>query len=490
MQGMYGSSKSNMIKQLGLVQKIINDISSDIKLPVFSKQRLDDFKNEIVAKINEALNLPEISDETKVKLKEYSEKVEEISSTYYQREKDVSSFVDTFVNEKLPYFVLFSSFDDEFPSSVKVTEIADNEWAKDLEEVSDFKIEDITSSNSQKQINHQEVVNAQFTEKFEKYWSQDKIKLQIKKNGEDVNFWIMENGVHYFPSQRSQGQRWYLSFYVKIVARISEGKPNVILIDEPGLYLHAKAQKDLLKVLSEHSSSFPILFSTHSPYLIEDENLECVRLVEKGEKGSSILGKVHAHVKADKETLTPILTAIGLGINDSILSFDKKENIVVEGPEDVFYLQAYKLLAQDSTQYNFMNGGGAPNMGKIGAILEGWGANVYYLYDNDKGKKDGEKKLKKTWKVMPEVIKAVTSEEGCTVADILSISDFKKFVLDNADSKYTSKNSEYIRKNKKDKVLLARLFLQKVKKETVTVSLDQESLNNIKTLFGELTFEV
>ena len=115
------------------------------------------------------------------------------------------------------------------------------------------------------------------------------------------------------------------------MARLNDNKPNVILIDEPGLYLHAKAQKDLLTVLLEHSSTYPVVFSTHSPYLITENNLENVRLVEKSRtEGTKILGKIHAHATADHETLTPILTAIGLGINDSITNIDQRDNVVVE----------------------------------------------------------------------------------------------------------------------------------------------------------------
>ncbi len=406
---------------------------------------------------------------------------------YSKRYDDVKKFIDIFVKDKLPYFILFSSFDDIFPDEIALTDLDDNEWASDLESVSTFDKKKIASTNRQKQANHQNGVNTEFTDKFKKYWTQDTICLEVQKN-ETINFWIKEDGVLHKPSQRSQGQQWYLSFYIKVVARISEGKPNVILIDEPGLFLHARAQKDLLAVLDNHTSNYPIVFSTHSPYLITEDNLENVRLVEKKQRKTTILGKIHAHETADKETLTPILTAIGLGVNDSITNLDQKDNVVVEGPEDTFYLQAFKLLLpeQEKPKTNFVNGGGAGNMGKVGAILEGWGANVWYLFDNDQGFDDGSKELSKTWKVMPEAIKKVLNGQEGTTADVISLPDFKKFVLENEGAKYTSKNSAYIKKTGKEKVLLARQFLQKVKKGQVTV--DSDTLENIKKMFDEIKF--
>ena len=78
-------------------------------------------------------------------------------------------------------------------------------------------------------------------------------------------------------------------------------------------YLHANAQTDILKNLEESGKSAPVVFSTHSPYLLEADKLERVRLVQKlDDAGTVIHNKIHQ--VADKETLTPILTAIGLSV--------------------------------------------------------------------------------------------------------------------------------------------------------------------------------
>ena len=408
---------------------------------------------------------------------------------YMRRETNTDKIIEAFIKIQLPYFILFLSFEDSFPDEIPLTDLETNEWATDLEFVSSFNKKTIASTNRQVQHNHQGKVNTEFTDRFKQFWTQDDIKLEVAKDGDAICFWIVENDVFYKPSQRSKGQQWYLSFFIRIVARISDDKPNVILIDEPGLFLHARAQKDLLKVLYNHTSDYPIVFSTHSPYLITDDNLENIRLIEKKDCKTTILGKIHAHHTADKETLTPILTAIGLGVNDSITNVDQKNNVVVEGPEDIFYLQAFReiLPEKDRPRLNFINGGGAGKMGTVGAILEGWGANVYYLFDNDRGFVDGKKELLNTWKVLPEVVKKVSFIDGSTTADVLSTLDFKKYVLENENLKYTTNNSSYIRSKGLEKVLIARQFLQKVK--AGGVKLDTNSINNIKALFREISFD-
>lgn len=402
-------------------------------------------------------------------------------------------FVREVVDSRLPSFILFSSFEDVFPDQISLQELENSEWAVYLESVSVFKIATILSADPQQKQMQKQKVNANFKENFQKFWTQDDITLTYNTEDGILYFWVQENGEPYKPSQRSKGQQWFLSFYIKVVARILEDRPNVILIDEPGLYLHAKAQKDILNVLETHTRqySYPFVFSTHSPYLLTMENIENVRLVEKREQcGTRILGKVHAGESADKETLTPILTAIGLGVNDSITNIDQLNNVVVEGIEDVFYLQAFRecLPEQGRDKINFINGGGAPNMPKVGAILQGWGANVKYLLDHDKGGKGGAKRLKRPWGVSEDSIKLVSSKPGSTV-DLLSSENFREYVLEDSDGLYKQKgsNSQCIKDKELDKVLLARQFLQFVKNKKI--KLDDQSTDNIKELFQKLDFK-
>ena len=483
LSSIYETSKKQALGFIKKIEGIIKTSGETVIFPKLDEQKLIDYKTELNTFKSQNPGLIDVLAEVT--------NIDKIIDDYSFKEEAVIKFINKFIETQLPYFVLFSSFNDEFPKSIPIASLVNNEWAKDLEQVSNFDISKMSSANQQEQKTHQQSVNVDFTEKFEKFWTQEKIKLEVAKDGLDINFWIVENDIPYYPSQRSKGQQWYLAFYVKIVARLREDKPNIILIDEPGLYLHAKAQKDLLRVLTEYTIENPVIFSTHSPYLITEDNLESVRLIERTSEGTKILGKIHAHPTADKETLTPILTAIGLGINDSITNLDQKDNVVIEGPEDVFYLRAFKELEQKTLKTNFINGGGAPNMGIVGSILEGWGANVYYLYDNDQGKKDGVKNLK-SWKPLQECIKTVLKKDKATIVDIFSISDFKSLVLEDSSLSYTSLNSEYVKSlsTKPDKVLLARKFLQKAKEKAKEgeFTLDKETKNNIQALFKEIEF--
>jgi len=357
-----------------------------------------------------------------------------------------------------------------------------NEWIKDLSVISNLKITTIKGTDDRGKEKHKDDINIKLNRDYEKFWTQDVSNLSVNWDSEHLYFWIKEDGYPFEPSLRSKGRQWHLAFYIKVSARANENIPNIILIDEPGLFLHAKAQEDILGKLEDSAKEVQLIFSTHSPYLLEADKLNRVRLVHRTKKsGTEIENKVHA--LADKETLTPILTAIGLELNDGISALDKVNNAVVEGPSDVYYLNAFKkILNKESV--NFIFGGGCGNMPYVGTILHGWGGKVIYLYDNDQGKKDGEKNLQDNWLVTKDLILSVLNTAG-SIEDIFSLSDFKKFVLGDESKTYTETNSAHVKKAKLDKVLIAKKFLEICQNGT-TIGLDKTTMDNITKLIENI----
>ena len=59
-------------------------------------------------------------------------------------------------------------------------------------------------------------------------------------------------------------------------------------MDEPGLNLHASAQADLLHFIEDLSKNYQIVYTTHSPFMIDSSNLQRVRTVLETDKGSVI----------------------------------------------------------------------------------------------------------------------------------------------------------------------------------------------------------
>ena len=382
----------------------------------------------------------------------------------------------------VPNFVFFNSFDDVFPNKIAFAELETNEWIQDLSVISDLDIPTIKNSIPRDKQKHKKDVNVIINKNYEKFWTQDITNLSVDWDSSDLYFWIEEDSYLYEPSLRSKGMQWHLAFYIKVSARANESIPNIILIDEPGLFLHAKAQEDILRLLEDSAKEVQLIFSTHSPYLLEADKLNQIRLIHRTKKaGTKIENKVHA--LADKETLTPIMTAIGLELNAGITALDKLNNVVVEGASDLYYLNAFKkTFIKDGI--NFIFGGGAGNMPVVGTVLHGWGASVIYLYDNDQGKKDGEKNLKDNWLVTKDLVLTVLNTAG-SIEDVFSPPNFREFVLGDTSKIYTESNSEYVKKSKLDKVLLAKKFLETCQ-NGISINFDTATKDNIKKLFENI----
>lgn len=440
------------------------------------KTQFEQFKNVATNNINN------ISDEKE--RERFSTLLEKTLNNLTELEQQTTlkiQLLDQLKEKWIPNFILFSSFDDIFPNKIPIPELETNEWIEDLSVISDLNAETIKGSSDREKHMHKKKVNIALNKDYGKFWTQDTASLKIEWDSQNLYFWIEEDDYLYEPSLRSKGRQWHLAFYVKVSARAKEDLPNIILIDEPGLFLHAQAQKDILGKLEDSAEKTQLIFATHSPYLLEADKLNRIRLIHRTKKeGTKIENKIHA--LADKETLTPILTAIGLELNTGIAHIDKVKNVVVEGPSDFYYLQAFKKILKKNDP-NFVYGGGAGNMPFVGTILHGWGCKVVYLYDNDQGKKDGEKNLKSNWLVSKDLILAVLEKEG-SIEDVFTSSDFKKYVLKDDSINYSSENSEYVKKSRVDKVLLAKLFLEFIEQDKIILS--QGTLDNALKIFEKI----
>lgn len=475
----------DLAKPYNLLKSLVSEYHSElgsVAIPALPTDDLSSVKARF-AQFREQIepNLQNVPDDSRTEIVAYLDEIDGICGDMSSSKSVSDRFLEEFL-QCVPGFVLFSSFDDVFPNVIPLSELDNNPWIRDLGLISDLDIETIKSGSDRAKIRHKTQLNVQINRDFSNFWEQDLSKIVIEWDNEKLYFWIEENEQYYEPEIRSKGRQWYLAFYIRVTARAREDYWNVILIDEPGLYLHARAQRDVLKKLSEVGEEVQVLFATHSPYLLEADKLERIRLVQKdNENGTKIENKIHK--VADKETLTPILTAIGLEMSDGIAHVDRVENVVVEGPSDYYYFNALKQVVKEEN-INFVYGGGAGNMPMVGTILQGWGCRVIYLYDNDQAAKEAEKRIKSDWiTTSREMIAKIPIERGA-IEDVFSRRDYARRVIRDQKVQISGMNSQFAKKQKRDKVLDAKLFLESLHgKEFVP---DAETKKNIQHLFDLL----
>jgi predicted ATP-dependent endonuclease of OLD family len=462
--------KLSKIEQLAGVVK--PDLNGDIEP---TQQAVAQYIEQVKAQV------PSIPDEEKKQSvnTELEELVTENNSL--EREKLSDKFLDEIV-QYVPNFIFFSDFLDILPFELPLAEAASHKTVQDFAKVSGLDLDKvIQTTDSQRRRNILSKHSATISGDFLDYWGQNKLDLIAEPDGDNLRLGVREAGktMLFKPEQRSKGFQWFLSFYLRLNAERDE--TNIILIDEPGLYLHAKAQKDVLKVLGKISKESQVIFSTHSPYLIDAKRLDRVRLILKDDKnGTRIENKIHKG--ADVETLTPIITAIGLDISHDF-SIAGKKNVLLEGISDYYFLQALRKYIK-TDEVNFIPCVGAQKIPQLVSLLIGWDLEFLAVLDNDKEGKRIAKELAEKLAVENKKIIFVSDQDDYSVEDLFTHEDFNNFILN--DTKNTDKpvlNSKFLKDKKLDKVLLAKKFFENVESDKSKIKLSQDTINAFKQLF-------
>jgi len=166
------------------------------------------------------------------------------------------------------------------------------------------------------------------TEQIRRVWSQEpSIEIKINVNGRVLYIDFSDSTTVFdTPDSRSLGFRWYLSFYVNFITQTFEAKANeyIFLIDEPGIHLHPGGQKDLLKVFEDLAVKNQVIYTTHSPFLIDRAHPERVFLVIKDKQGTRV------DTKAYRENWKPLRNQIDLVPGD--LFFFSNPSLILELP--------------------------------------------------------------------------------------------------------------------------------------------------------------
>lgn len=202
-----------------------------------------------------------------------------------------------------------------------------------------------------------EAISNTISDKVFEYWKQNQdldVEFDIREDPHDSppfnvgsNLYIRirdrRNRVSVPFSQRSKGFVWFFSFIVwfdSIKQHLGTNADLILLLDEPGLSLHALAQADFLRYIADLSANHQILYSTHSPFMVPTNNLYQVRTVEAVSSGGSVISSDITHT--ERRTAYPLQAALGYKLAQNL--FSGKHNLLVEGPADLVYLKYFSGL--------------------------------------------------------------------------------------------------------------------------------------------------
>ncbi len=224
---------------------------------------------------------------------------------------------------------------------------------------------------------------------FSDFYQQERISMKFDYDGPNLYMHIKSNGCTMDISERSDGLQWYLNLYIQLRYMNLRDRNLIYLLDEPGVHLHVNAQKDILRffdTLAENNNQ--IIYTTHSPFMINIDSLGSVRALDKDENGCTRI--YNSVFNADlspvnkMDTLSPIVNALGMDLKHSIGPRSDSKNIITEGISEYYYLLSMiKYFGLSSEEYCIIPANGADAIINVCSILIGWGYNFSVLYDLD-----------------------------------------------------------------------------------------------------------
>lgn len=227
------------------------------------------------------------------------------------------------------------------------------------------------------------------TERFSAWWKQRRHKIRYEADGDFFRIWVSDDrrpNVDIELEGRSRGFQWFFSFYLIFLVESEEGhKDAVLLLDEPGLHLHPTAQEELIAFFEELAQKNQLIYTTHSPWLVDGEHLHRVRPVTEDEKG-------HSHISvgewpSDRETIFPLQGAAGYAMVKAL--FQNRKNVLVEGMADYFYLHTLSLLCRRGNRVALPDDiyitpcGGTKLVGHLASLFLGQKVRPLVLLDGD-----------------------------------------------------------------------------------------------------------
>lgn len=349
---------------------------------------------------------------------------------------------------------------------------------------------DGSTSNLQDKI--QRAIDTKINTPFESFYTVEKVTLKARFTTNVLSFTVStDSGSTMTLGERSDGLRWYLNLFIDVMANNLPSRQVVYLFDEPGISLHVNAQKELLKLFADLASKGnQIVYTTHSPYMLDTENsgIERIRATVKDESGITKIYRTAYHPDiapdAQEDTLTPIIRALGMSISDTFGPAHEKFNVVTEGISDCVYLLCIgKKLGIDLSKYAFIPVVGASNLINVCTILHGWGCNYMALFDYDsegvtKGGEIFKNKYELEYKKRFMYLKDASEDEIASKTYKIDEVEIETLVTD-LDDCLTNKGHA-----KCGKVLNAKWYADAVEDGTYTCS--SETLSNFKELFDRI----
>ena len=334
----------------------------------------------------------------------------------------IKQYFFRYIVDTLPKIIYINDFNDKVPRNINIEE---REWFNYIDEIfkkhTDINIEKFEKlldkeqrtklSKVSKKLNRNLLLkweelhkNSQIKEDFEnseislnykdKYFTfsiADNRKIVIDEDGDKER-----ETIHFDIDQRSKGFQWFFSFFIKLYYNFQhtdEEYQSIILLDEPGVYLHSDFQKELLNILKKVSNNNKVIYCTHLENLVNPNIIPIKTIKIATRENENIELKNYFEFSNNSRNLgdmTPLINALKL--NSYPYNYFDKKILLVEGMTEVIFfklLQEKKLLDKEIVIIPL---GGASQISTLVSLISGLSKKYVLLLDSDnEGKKAYEK---------------------------------------------------------------------------------------------------
>lgn len=362
----------------------------------------------------------------------------------------VTEAIEALVVQRMPSFLYFSEY-SQLQGKVDLEHLFDEGKQLDPSQLTARSLLRLAHADNQSLLaldyeerrSELEAAANRLTHEVARYWSQSNdlrvdidVEMAPSGGGQVVPKYLqirvedLRNGFSNRFDQRSSGFRWFFSFLAAFHEFEKQKERVVILLDEPALELHPRAQRDFLRFINERlSNKHQVFYTTHSPFMVEAEHLDRVRLVE--DKGRGVGATVSSDVlTAEPDSFFPLQAALGFDIAQSL--FGRPDNLLVQATSDYTYLTVIsdhlKQFGREHLhdRWRVLPAGGAANLPAAVALI-GRQMSVTVLVESRNG---NEKlvELAKAGFLKPKRLVAVAEVTGSSRADLEDLFEVEDYL--------------------------------------------------------------
>lgn len=338
---------------------------------------------------------------------------------------------DTYLEKHFPKFLYFDEY-YQMEGQLNIPKLKERQANKKLLdsdhpmlaliELARLNIDQLLApQNTQALITKLDSASVHLSKQIFKYWSQNKnltIRFDIRpalpgdpegmKEGMNLWGWVYDSAhqAQVRLGTRSRGFIWFFSFLAWFSQQRNTGHPLILLLDEPGLFLHASAQGDLLRYIEQElKPHHQVIFTTHSPFMVDPKYFDRVRIIRDktmeqrdgdeplapDQQGTRVLADA---LEADEGSIFPLQGALAYDITQTL--FVGPNSLLVEGVSDIFYLETMTGVLERaareglSDKWTFSPVGGADKVSSFVALFRGQ-RNLKVAVLIDLQKKDQQK---------------------------------------------------------------------------------------------------